>query len=441
MMVAVVGKLQEADVRLAHVRHLVRDFSMLEFTDATYEFFPAKPNGFVLWLGRFLNRHRNLPSHRHLISNVEVRGQDRLAEARRLGGKRWFFLANHSTHSDAQIIAESQRILGVRSCYMAAYDVFLRGKLQAWVMQHAGCFSVNRDASDSRSMREAIRILTDNRYALTLFPEGNVYLMNDRVTPFLDGAAFIGMKAQKQLGRDAPIFVVPTSIKATHLTDQREAIGEKLAQVATDIGLEFNSRAPMLDEIKRIGLSALDRSLKQRGLIPNTPDGLPLRAHLEHCAELMTSSLETKIGLTARANSPLSQRIRQVRSRIHKVRADPTAKADHQVAATWADEAMLALRILSYAGDYVESNPSLDRCGESVEKLLEDIYSQVQPPYGDRRAIVDIGEPINLSERLDGYEDNARDSVSELTALAESRIQSGLDAINASNTAEGTKLF
>ena len=138
---------------------------MLEFTDAPYEFFPAKPNSFVLWLGRLLNRYRNLSSHRHFISEVEVRGLDRLDEARRLGDKRWFFLANHPTHSDAQILAEAQRIIGVRSCYMAAYDVFLRGKLQAWVMQRAGCFSVNRDASDSRSMREAIRIRSENRYA------------------------------------------------------------------------------------------------------------------------------------------------------------------------------------------------------------------------------------------------------------------------------------
>lgn len=414
---------------------------MLEFTDATYEFFPAKPNSLVLWLGRLFNRRRNLPGHRHLISDVEVRGNDRLDEARRLGGNRWFFLVNHSTHSDAQILAEAQRIVGVRSCYMAAYDVFLRSKLQAWVMQHAGCFSVNRDASDSRSMREAIRILLENRYGLTLFPEGNVYLMNDRVTPFLDGAAFIGMKAQKQLGKDAPIFVIPTAIKATHLTDQRESIRTKLAQLATDIGLEFDTSTPILENIKRVGLSALDRSLKQRGLISDTPDGLPLRAHLEHCAELMTNGLETKIGLSAKATMPLSQRIRQVRTRIHKVRADPNAKADHQVAATWADEAMIALRILSYAGDYVESNPTLDRCGESVEKLLEDIYSQVQAPYGNRRAIVEIGEPINLRDRLDSYASNARKCVSELTALAESRIQTGLDSINTTNTAMGSTRF
>jgi hypothetical protein len=138
---------------------------------------------------------------------------------------------------------------------------------------------------------------------------------------------------------------------------------------------------------------------------------------------------------------PLSQRIRQVRTRIHKVRADPNAKADHQVAATWADEAMIALRILSYAGDYVESNPTLDRCGESVEKLLEDIYSQVQAPYGNRRAIVEIGEPINLRDRLDSYASNARKCVSELTALAESRIQTGLDSINTTNTAIGSTRF
>ncbi|MGY8688353.1 MAG: hypothetical protein ACKVHP_11565, partial [Verrucomicrobiales bacterium] len=92
--------------------------------------------------------------------------------------------------------------------------------------------------------------------------------MNDRVTPFLDGAAFIGMKAQKQLGSKEPIFVIPISIKVTHVTDPRLTIGEKLELLAKDIGAELNRSAPMVEEIKRIGLTALERLLKQRGLMP-----------------------------------------------------------------------------------------------------------------------------------------------------------------------------
>lgn len=84
-MIEFVGDSTLHQVKLAQAPSSIRQFDMLEFTDAPYGFFPAKPNSFVLWLGRLLNQCHNLHSHRHLISEVEIRGTERLAEARRLG--------------------------------------------------------------------------------------------------------------------------------------------------------------------------------------------------------------------------------------------------------------------------------------------------------------------------------------------------------------------
>ena len=110
---------------------------MLEFSDIPYQFYPAKPNALVIWLGRLINQRINLPSERHLIKAVDV-SQPLAADFQ---GKRLMFVANHSTHSDPQMVAEVQRQLGLCSCFMAAYDVFERNKLTSWVMQHTGCFS------------------------------------------------------------------------------------------------------------------------------------------------------------------------------------------------------------------------------------------------------------------------------------------------------------
>ena len=63
-------------------------------------------------------------------------------------------------------------------------------------------------------MKDAIATVIDGRYALTVFPEGNVYFMNDRVTPFLEGPAYIAMKAQQELKDNGKIFAVPVAIKA-----------------------------------------------------------------------------------------------------------------------------------------------------------------------------------------------------------------------------------
>ena len=54
-------------------------------------------------------------------------------------------------------------------------------------MQNIGCFSIDREGSDRKAMTEATRILKEGEFALTIFPEGNVYLTNDRVTPFFGG--------------------------------------------------------------------------------------------------------------------------------------------------------------------------------------------------------------------------------------------------------------
>ena len=175
--------------------------------------------------------------------------------------------------------------------------------------------------------------------------------------------------------------------------------------------------------------------------MPQEPDDGQVRAHLEHCAAMMIGRLEEKMGLASRAKAGLGDRVRMIRSRVHKIRTDPQAKADHQVASTWADEAMIALRVLSYAGDYLDEAPTLDRCGESVEKLLEDVYSEVQPPIGERHAIVQINQPINLAEQLDAYNESARQVVSDLTASFESTIQAGLDAVGENNTHLGAQPF
>ena len=60
----------------------------------------------------------------------------------------------------------------MRSFFMAAYDVFERNALHAWLMQRMGAFSVDRDGSDMHSLKQSIATLESGKYALSIFPEG-----------------------------------------------------------------------------------------------------------------------------------------------------------------------------------------------------------------------------------------------------------------------------
>ena len=146
--------------------------------------------------------------------------------------------------------------------------------------------------------------------------------------------------------------------------------------------------------------------------------------------------LETKLDITAKPDASLIDRVRKARQVIHEVRTDPERVADHAAAATWADEAMLALRLASYSDSYVASNPTLDRIEETSENLAEDLYREMMPPTADRAAYVRFNEPIPLCEYVEEKR-AGRKQVRELTARCEASVQQGVDLLNEANPHRG----
>ena len=204
---------------------------MLEFSDAPYQFFPPNPSRPLIWLGRKANQHFILQGKGHRVSELVVQGETEALREERVKGIRHLFVFNHPSHSDPQTVTEVHRRLGIPSSFMAAYDVFLRNGLNRFLMPRLGHFSIDREGSDRKAMSAAIEILKQGDFALNIFPEGNVYLTNDRVTPFLDGTAFIAAKAQKA-SPDEEVRIVPVSLKFTNLSDIRPVLIERRNAIA-----------------------------------------------------------------------------------------------------------------------------------------------------------------------------------------------------------------
>ena len=419
--------------------------TMLDFCDEPYCFFEAKPNRLVMAISRAVNRFYSLGNPNHRVSDLQLTGEvGRLRElAAASGGAHLLFVANHSTHSDPQVMTEVQRQIGAKTHFMAAYDVFLRSKMTGWLLERNGAFSVDREGSDSKSMKTALRVLADPPFGmgLTIFPEGNVYLTNDRVTPFLDGASFIALKAQKQIGGDKPIYVVPLAFKFTHLEDVQGGICARLTQLAAEVDSEFDRETDPVHEIRRIGQLMLKQNLRKRGRLAD--DGQSLTDQLTHSAEEILDGLEKKLELRAKPSDGPVDRVRKARARLHQLRTDAEkgqAFTDAHIEA-WADEAILAFRILVYCQPYVAEKPTVDRFAEATERLMEDHFSKALPPLGDRRAMVNVGAAINLSERLEAFSAKARTAVNDLTLEMERTVQNGLDFANENNSAPGGELF
>ncbi|MFU8894452.1 MAG: lysophospholipid acyltransferase family protein [Luteolibacter sp.] len=407
---------------------------MLEFSDAPYRFFAPRPSPSLIRLGRTLNRHFILPGPNHRIREVWVDGAlDALQEARR-NGHRILFAINHPSHSDPQVVSEIQRRLGIPSCFIAAYDVFLRGKFTAWGMSRMGNFSIDREGADRKAMATAIQILARGERALNIFPEGNVYLTNDRVTPFLDGAAFIALKAQT--ASDTPVKIIPLSLKFSHLTTPREAITRRMLKLGADCGYRFppGSAANPLDAVLGLGRHILGQYLEKHGLDGEVPSDDPSLFHvLENFAGNLVSRVENGLEITTAGEPPLVSRIAKARAKIHQLRTDPDA-APHPEINGLAERAILALRIHGYLTPYLTERPTIDRYDETVERIAEDFYSRNMPRTGPRRAMARMGEPIDVQAFSSS---KPRDAIAALTREMEQRVQHGIDALNLNNPAPG----
>ena len=214
----------------------------------------------------------------------------------------------------SEVMSEVTRHLGIRPSFMAAYDVFARGRVQAWIMQRTGAFSVDREGSDRKSMKCATNVLVEGRYPLIVFPEGNVYFCNDQVAPFAEGSSYIAMSAQKKLGMNNPVYVVPVSMKFTYLEDVRDHLRSSIRKIARRFETELDAEAEFGRELSRISTTALQRFLRQRGYSSSRKTE-SVDEQINNAAEQIIASLEEKIEISSKLNQ-ITDRIRRVRAAI-----------------------------------------------------------------------------------------------------------------------------
>ena len=138
-----------------------------------------------------------------------------------------------------------------------------------WWLQRLGAFSVERGGQNDEAKRYAIEVVKRGQDVLVIFPEGEIYYLNDLVQPFKSGVVEIGMQAVVEARRNRPewtAFVVPMAIKYRYrhpirpLLEQRiltmeqhlfrRAHGDSLVRRLTLIMAELLHRQEMIHHLK-----------------------------------------------------------------------------------------------------------------------------------------------------------------------------------------------
>ena len=125
--------------------------------------------------------------------------------------------SNHADEVDMRACLELSRRCGRRFLYMMNSEAFDEGFGSAgWWLQRLGAFSVERGGPNEQAKRYAIDAVKQGREVLVIFPEGEIYYLNDLVQPFKSGGVEIGMQAVVEARRTRPdwtAYLVPMAIK------------------------------------------------------------------------------------------------------------------------------------------------------------------------------------------------------------------------------------
>jgi 1-acyl-sn-glycerol-3-phosphate acyltransferase len=335
---------------------------------------------------------------------------------------------NHSFHYDSYVLIEASHRVGAPFHFLTAWQVFAMSKWHEQLMlQWHGCFSINREAADLAAFKTAVEILKSSAYPLVIFPEGDIYHNNDRVTPFRDGAAAIAMSAAKKAER--PVVCIPCALKCFYLDDPTRDLGELMTRLEEAIHWRPRPELPLHERLYRFaeGMLAL-KELEHLG----SPQKGPVKERTLQLADSVLSRLESRHNVPNKGGI-VPERVKEVRRAVIKaVEQDGHAAAVKEQLSADMEDLFFVVQLFSYPGDYVEERPTIERIAETLDKFEEDVLRADYPGVrGQRRAVVRFGEPIPVPKERD-----AKNSVEQWTDHVEKKVQFLLDQINADMVCE-----
>ena len=360
------------------------------------------------------------------IAHVDVQGIEHLQQAL-AGGAGMLVTPNHSFHYDSYALIEASHRVGRPFHFLSAWQVFAMSKWhEQLVLQWHGCFSINREGNDLAAFKTAVDILRENPHPLVIFPEGDIYHNNDRVTPFRDGAAAIAMSAAKKAAR--PIVAVPAALKCFYVEDPTDELTRLMTRLEEAIHWRPRPDLPLAERIYRFAGGAL--ALKELEYLGRAQEGT-IRQRVAWLADAVLTRLEERHAIKSKA-AGVPERVKELRRAVikqmeHSGQPDEQQQLNHDM-----EDLFFVIQLYSYPGDYVAQQPSIERIAETLDKFEEDVLKAAYPGIrGRRRAVVKFGAPVEVPKERD-----RRNVVAEWTDLMEQKVQGLLDEIN--NEARGS---
>ncbi|HEY9788917.1 MAG TPA: 1-acyl-sn-glycerol-3-phosphate acyltransferase [Candidatus Obscuribacterales bacterium] len=392
-------------------------------------FLPAKPDS------AFIAVAQNIAGVDLALNNQVEIDPDDLSRLKQLPKNAGIILMpNHADEVDPRICLELSRRCAKRfilMCNREAFDEY--SGLAGWALQRLGYFSVERGAHDTAAKDFAIDVLKNAQEVLVLFPEGEIYYLNENIQPFHSGGVEICMQAMIQNRQSRPdfsIFAVPMAIKYTYPQPIDRILDQRVQKMEHDLSLT-PSGATMQKRLHNI----FQELLKRQQLAHNLADGQPtpesatqLSLQVKNARRAILEQVEQKYSELSSGNRPTIDQSWQLGAKLRAM-IDDGAENKTEIRRDLSALNEVA-HMVSWQPKYIVSNPSRDRMAEVVLKLERELYRIKRPRQLAKRHVhVRIADPIDLSKHLSEYCADPHTVRHNLTQQLQETVQQMIDGM------------
>ncbi|HKI21591.1 MAG TPA: 1-acyl-sn-glycerol-3-phosphate acyltransferase, partial [Isosphaeraceae bacterium] len=319
--------------------------------------------------------------------------------------------ANHADETDLKVCWELSRRCGRRFLFMMNREAFAEGfGVAGWWLQRLGAFSVERGGENAEAKRYAIEIVERGQEVLVIFPEGEIYYLNDLVQPFKSGVVDIGMQAVIETRRTQPdwtAYLVPLALKYRY----RQPIGPLLERRIRRMERHLcrcRDGAALPARLARIVAELLHRQELAHHLKPGSDRLAELSERVQEVRREVLAQVEEKYaGATANPQAStmmdrawrLSSYLRNLLIQVRQLSATSREQFSKDLA-----ELQRVAQMGSWQPRYLDVDPSQERLAETVLKMEREVYGIKRPHQLARRDVfLRIGGPIDLGHFAPAY--------------------------------------
>ena len=380
-----------------------------------------------------------------------------------------------------QALPRTAREIGLKIGTAHAHFIYDRGiplwagSYLSWVFARLGGVPIQRGKLDLMALKTARGLLLNGRFPLAAAPEGGNNGHNEIISPLEPGIAqlaFWCVEDLKAAERDESVVVLPIGIQYRYVEAPWAQLGKLIDEMEIDSGIGAPDAAAMKvlrqmfegvgeqradlyvrlyrlaehlltlmeDYYKSFYGASFEKAVCEKaeagkgGDEPNVLLGDRLK-------NLMDESLQVaERYFNLKPKGSVIDRCRKLEQagwdRIFREDTPDLSPVELGLANRIAEEADLRMwhmrlveSFVAVTGCYVKDHPSADRFAETA-LLLRDMIAKIKgrtvarPSLGKQKAIVTVGQPIEVTQRLAGYKGKRRRAISQLTKDLQAEMES-----------------